>query len=123
MILGMSTAVFTLLHVALSLIGIAAGLVAILALMGGRLLRLITPLFLITTVLTSLTGFLFPNKTITPGIALGILSMIALVLAIVALYGGSSPVPGAGPILSPPASLSTSMFSSCLLNFSPRCLR
>jgi hypothetical protein len=87
MILGMSTAVFTLLHVALSLIGIAAGLVAILALMGGRLLRLITPLFLITTVLTSLTGFLFPNKTITPGIALGILSMIALVLAIVALYG------------------------------------
>jgi hypothetical protein len=86
MILGMSTEAFTLLHVALSLIGIAAGLVAILGLTGGRLLRIITPLFLITTVLTSLTGFLFPNKTITPGIALGILSMIALVPAIVALY-------------------------------------
>jgi hypothetical protein len=68
------------------LIGIAAGLVAIFALIGGRLLRLITPLFLITTVLTSLTGFLFPNKTVTPGIVLGILSMIALILALVALY-------------------------------------
>ncbi len=86
MILGMSTAAFTVFHVALSLIGIAAGLVAIFALIGGRLLRLITPLFLITTVLTSLTGFLFPNKTVTPGIVLGILSMIALILALVALY-------------------------------------
>lgn len=86
MILGMSTEAFTIFHVALSLIGIATGLVWILALTGSTVLRVITPVFLISTVLTSLTGFLFPNKTITPGIALGILSMIALILAIFALY-------------------------------------
>lgn len=87
MILGMSISAFTLLHVIISLVGIASGLVAILALIGNRLLGGMTAIFLITTALTSLTGFLFPNKTITPGIVLGILSMIALLLAFIALYG------------------------------------
>jgi hypothetical protein len=86
MILGLSTATFTLLHVILSLIGIGSGLLAILGLTGDRLRHGWTAIFLVTTALASLTGFLFPNKTITPGIALGILSMIALVVAIVALY-------------------------------------
>jgi hypothetical protein len=45
-------------------------------------------LFLITTVLTSVTGFLFPFNGVTPGIILGILSMIVLVIAIIALYVG-----------------------------------
>ncbi|MGD0729971.1 MAG: hypothetical protein ABR956_01820 [Terracidiphilus sp.] len=86
MILGLSTADFTLIHVILSLVGIAAGLVAIFQLVAGRLHSRWTAIFLTTTVLTSLTGFLFPNKTITPGIVLGILSMIALLVATVALY-------------------------------------
>jgi hypothetical protein len=34
------------------------------------------------------TGFLFPFKGMTPGIILGILSILVLVLAIVALYVG-----------------------------------
>ena len=87
MILGMSTAVFTILHVVISLVAIGSGLIALLGMLGGKLLPRLTALFLTTTVLTSVTGFLFPNKTITPGIVVGILSMIALLLAIVALYG------------------------------------
>ncbi|HEY1160012.1 MAG TPA: hypothetical protein VGE83_05245 [Terracidiphilus sp.] len=83
----MSTATFTLLHVILSLVGIGAGLIAIFGLIVNRLLPRWTALFLVTTVLTSLTGFLFPNKTVTPGIVIGILSMIVLILAAVALYG------------------------------------
>jgi hypothetical protein len=86
MILGMSLSVFTTVHVALSLIGIGAGLIAMVGLIGGKLLRALTALFLATTVLTSLTGFLFPFSGVTPGIILGILSLIVLILAIVALY-------------------------------------
>ena len=86
MILGMSTQVFTLLHVIISLAAIAAGLIAILALAANKLSAL-TGFFLITTALTSITGFLFPFHGITPGIILGILSMIVLLLAAIALYG------------------------------------
>jgi hypothetical protein len=87
MILGMSISAFTLLHVIISLVAIASGLVAILGLIGDKLYRGLTAIFLVTTVLTSVTGFLFPYKGVTPGIILGILSMIVLLLAIVALYG------------------------------------
>jgi len=40
----------------------------------------------VTTVATSVTGFMFPNSHITPGIVVGILSMIVLAGAIVARY-------------------------------------
>lgn len=86
MILGLSIAQFTFLHVFLSLIGIGAGVFVVYGLLSSRRLRVLTALFFITTVATSLTGFLFPFKGVTPGIVLGILSMIVLVLAFVALY-------------------------------------
>jgi hypothetical protein len=86
MILGMSTSLFTQLHVLLSLVGIGAGLIVLIGLLGGRRNGFWTALFLITTVLTSVTGFAFPNAHITPGIALGVLSLVALALAIPALY-------------------------------------
>jgi hypothetical protein len=88
MILGLSLALFTVFHVILSLIGIGSGFIVVLGLIAGRRLPGWTALFLITTVLTSLTGFLFPNKTITPGIVFGILSLISVLLATIALYGG-----------------------------------
>ena len=88
MILGMTTQAFTLFHVILSLAGIGSGLIAIFSLVGNRLLRGWTALFLITTALTSITGFLFPFHGVTPGIVLGVLSMIVLLLAVIALYGG-----------------------------------
>src|ERR1700753_2606270 len=85
--LGMSLATYTAIHVAISLIGIATGLIVLAGLLGGRLLTLWNGLFLITTVLTSVTGFGFPNTKVTPGIVLGVLSLIVLAIAIFALYG------------------------------------
>jgi len=87
MILGMSLEAFTTLHVVLSLIGIASGFVVVLGMMGGKRLPAVTMLFLVTTALTSLTGFLFPLKSVTPAVILGILSILVLLLATIALYG------------------------------------
>ncbi len=86
MILGLSTSTFTLVHVLLSLVGIGSGLVVLYGLITGKPYDRWTLLFLFTTVATSVTGFLFPNEHITPGIKIGILSMIVLALAIVARY-------------------------------------
>jgi hypothetical protein len=87
MILGMSIQAFTLLHVIISLIGIGSGLIAIFGLVGAKLLSRWTAIFLITTVLTSVTGFMFPFNGPTPGFVLGLLSMIVLAIAGIALYG------------------------------------
>jgi hypothetical protein len=86
MTLGLSLPTFTAFHVILSVIGIGSGMIVLFGLLDGQLLRLINLFFLVTTIATSLTGFLFPFKGITPGIKLGILSMIALAVAMTALY-------------------------------------
>jgi hypothetical protein len=87
MILGMSTATFTLLHVLISLVGIGSGLVVMYGLLTSNRFERWTLLFLATTVLTSLTGFAFPNEHVTPGIVIGVLSMVVLAVTITARYG------------------------------------
>jgi hypothetical protein len=86
MILGMSIATFTQLHVILSLIGIAAGLVVLIGMLMVRRLDGWTALFLATTVVTSVTGFLFHSARFGPPHAIGLLSLALLVLAILARY-------------------------------------
>ncbi len=86
MILGMSTAAYTLLHVLISLIGIGSGLIVMFGLLTGRRLDGLTAIFLISTVLTSVTGFGFPNDHLTPGLKVGIISLGLLALAIPARY-------------------------------------
>jgi hypothetical protein len=86
MILGVSLVQFTFLHVFVSVIGIASGIFILYGLLNSLRLRILTALFFVTTVATSLTGFLFPFHGMTPGIILGILSMIVLIIAIIALY-------------------------------------
>ena len=86
MILGLNVAQFTFLHVFLSLIGVGAGIFVVFGLLSSRRLSILTSLFFVTTVATSLTGFLYLFKGVTPGIILGILSLIVLIVAIVALY-------------------------------------
>ncbi len=86
MILGMSMASFTLLHVVFSLVGIVAGLIAVFGMLQGRLLSLWTGIFLLTTILTSVTGFMFPNSTFTPAMVFGVLSLILLAVAVAGLY-------------------------------------
>jgi hypothetical protein len=85
MTLGSPT--LTLIHVVISLIGILSGFVIVFGMMAARRLDGWNALFLIATVLTSVTGFVFfPFHEVTPGIILGILSLIALGIALFARY-------------------------------------
>ena len=84
MILGMSPATYTFLHVLISLIGIASGLFVMYGLLTGKLLDRITTIFLTTTVLTSVTGFGFPFEQLLPSHKVGILSLVVLAIAILA---------------------------------------
>jgi hypothetical protein len=86
MILGMSVATFTLVHVALSLVGILTGLVVLFGMLSSKRLPTSTALFLATTVLTSATGFFFPRDHILPAHIVGVISLAVLAFAIFALY-------------------------------------
>jgi hypothetical protein len=86
MIWGLSTATFTTVHVVLSLIGIASGLVVLAGMLGARRLPGWTALFLATTILTSVTGFGFPFAKLLPSHWFGIISLVVLAIALLALY-------------------------------------
>ena len=74
MVLGMSLGTFTALHVLLSLIGIGSGVVLVWGLISGKPLNGLTAIFIVTTVLTSVTGFLFPVDHILPSHKVGLLA-------------------------------------------------
>jgi hypothetical protein len=84
MILGMSPLLFV--HVVVSLIGIATGLVVVYGLISGKPHGGWTAAFLVTTILTSLTGFPLPATQLLPSHIFGIISMVLLGLAVAALY-------------------------------------
>jgi hypothetical protein len=79
---------FTLVHVVISLIGIASGAVVMLGLLAGKRLDKITAVFLATTVLTSLTGYGFPFDHLLPSHIVGAISLLVLAVAIYARYAG-----------------------------------
>jgi hypothetical protein len=84
MIVSITT--FTLIHTLISLVAIVAGLVVVGGLMAGARLDGWTGLFLVTTALTSLTGFGFPFTRLLPSHDVGILSLVLLVPVILARY-------------------------------------
>jgi len=86
MMLGLSLSAFTILHVAISLIAIVTGLVVMFGMLAPHKEGALTGTFLLFTILTSVTGFMFPFDGITPGILIGILSVILLAVACIALY-------------------------------------
>ncbi len=86
MMLGMTLSTFTLFHVVLSLVGIATGLIVAYGLITGKRFDTWTAVFLIFTVLTSVTGFLFPFTHLLPSHVVGILSLLMLAVAIFARY-------------------------------------
>jgi uncharacterized membrane protein SirB2 len=86
MILGMTTSTFTLVHVLLSLAGIGSGFIVVYGLLTGKRLDGWTLIFLTTTVLTSVTGFLFPVEHLLPSHVVGIISLVALAFATLARY-------------------------------------
>jgi hypothetical protein len=88
MILGLSTSAFTTLHVIISLVGILAGLIVLAALLANRYSKLWTGVFLLFTILTSVTGFMFHSTAIGPAHILGGISLVVLAIALVALYAG-----------------------------------
>ncbi|MBV9461641.1 MAG: hypothetical protein JO141_29570 [Bradyrhizobium sp.] len=87
MLLGLSLSAFTTLHVAISLIAIVAGLIVMFGMLGPYHSGAMAGIFLLFTILTSVTGFMFPFSGVTPGIVLGIISCVLLAIACLALYG------------------------------------
>lgn len=86
MIFGMTLATYTLVHVVLSLVGIGSGLVVLFGLLAGKRLAGWTGLFLATTIATSVTGFGFPVEHFLPSHGVGIISLVVLAIALLALY-------------------------------------
>jgi hypothetical protein len=86
MILGMSTHVFTVVHVIISLIGIASGFIVVLGMLASHRLGKWTALFLLMTILTSVTGFFFPIHGVTPALVVGVISLVILAVALLARY-------------------------------------
>jgi hypothetical protein len=77
---------FTLVHVVISLIGILAGIVVLFGFLSAKRLDGWNIIFLITTVLTSVTGFLFPFHKLLPSHILGAMSLVVLAFALFARY-------------------------------------
>ena len=78
---------FTLIHVIISLVAIGSGFVVLYGMIAGKRLDAWTAFFLATTIATSVTGFGFPIKGVTPGIVLGVISLLVLTVAVYARYG------------------------------------
>jgi len=86
MIWGLTTEMFTLVHVLISVAGIASGLVVAGGLLAGRSLGGWTAAFLATTAATSITGFGFPFERMGPPHVFGVISLVLLAVAIAARY-------------------------------------
>ena len=86
MMLGMSLSTFTTVHVIISLVGIGSGFIVIFGMLSAKPLNGWTALFLLTTVLTSVTGFGFPFIHVTPGHKVGVISLVVLLIASLARY-------------------------------------
>ena len=86
MILGMSVGAFTLLHVIITLVAIGSGLIVVGGMFASNKLPGTTAMFLLTTALTSVTGFLFPIHGFTPALGVGVLACVILAVALFALY-------------------------------------
>lgn len=77
---------FLLVHVVISVLGILAGLVVVGGLIGGRRLDGWIGVFIVTTVLTSVTGFFFPFVAVGPPHIVGALSLVVLIPCLAAFY-------------------------------------
>jgi hypothetical protein len=77
---------YTLIHTAISLVGIASGFVVVYGLLKGSRLDRWTALFLATTVATSVTGFGFPLTHFGAPHWVGVISLVVLAVAIFARY-------------------------------------
>ena len=91
MIIGMSVEIFTIVHVVITLIAIASGFVVVFGMIGSHRLPKLTALFWVTTVLTTVTGFMFflsptQEKVFSPAAGTGVVAAIVFLPALYALY-------------------------------------
>jgi hypothetical protein len=77
---------FTLFHVVISLIAIAAGFVVLAGLLRGQRLDAWTAIFLVTTIATSVTGYGIPADRLLPSHVVGAISLVVLAIAVIARY-------------------------------------
>jgi hypothetical protein len=90
MILGISLSTFVTVHVIISLIAIASGVVVMFGLLTSKSMPGLTAIFLLFTILTSATGFMIPpllSEKLLPSHMVGALSLVLLAIACIALYG------------------------------------
>jgi hypothetical protein len=73
--------------VIISLIGIVSGIIVMFGMLGSNRMPGLTAIFLLFTILTSATGFLFPFEGFKPPYVIGALSLVLLLIACIALYG------------------------------------
>jgi hypothetical protein len=78
--------IYTAIHVVISLLGILSGFVVMAGMITASPLDGWTAFFLITTILTSVTGFFFPVKRLMPAHVVGVISLAILALAVYARY-------------------------------------
>jgi hypothetical protein len=86
MVFGVSLSAYTIIHVIISLIAIAAGFIAVFGMLTGNRMAGWTAIFLWMTVLTSVTGFGFPFDHVLPSHAVGAVSLVFLAVALFAVY-------------------------------------
>jgi hypothetical protein len=76
----------TLVHVLISVIGIISGLIVLFGFLKAKRMDGWNAIFLVTTILTSVTGYFFPFHKLLPSHILGAISLPVLALALVARY-------------------------------------
>jgi len=86
-ILGLSISTLTLLHVAISLVAIVTGVATLLVgPLGSLRAAALAALFLVSTLVTSVTGLAFHSAHLGPGHVTGALTLVVLVPTALALY-------------------------------------
>jgi hypothetical protein len=86
MVFGVSLSTYTIIHVIISLIAIAAGCIAVFGMLQSNRMARWTATFLWMTVLTSVTGFFFPFDHVLPSHIVGAVSLVFLAVALYAVY-------------------------------------
>jgi len=83
----MTLATFTLIHTAISLLALLAGIPVVAALLSNRIARPWTAVFLVLAIATTVTGFLFPLSGLTPALITGIVASVVFLALLLARYG------------------------------------
>ena len=86
MMLGLSLSTFTTVHIIISLIAIATGFVVLAGMLSGKSQAGWVGLFLSTSVLTSVTGFMFPFTEFLPSHGVGVIALVILAVSLLAFY-------------------------------------